>query len=54
VATYVVSAVTATGLEKVTCCHPLAVSELNVAVARRVPAEDHRLPVWVPVVPGPL
>ena len=44
----------ATGLEKVTCCQPVAVSLVNVAVASRVPEPLHRLPTCVPVFPAPL
>ena len=39
----------ATGLEKVTVCQPEPDSPVNVACARRVPLDDHRLPLWVPV-----
>ena len=42
-------AVTATGLENVTVCQPEAVSLVNVACARRVPVDVHRLPMCVPV-----
>ena len=42
-------AVTATGLEKVTDCHPESLSPVKVACARRVPLVDQRLPMWVPV-----
>ena len=49
-----VLAATATGLEKVTCCQPVVLSEVNVAVARRVPVSDHRLPTWVSVSPAAL
>ena len=45
-----VPAVTATGVEKSSSCHPDAVSLLNVPVASNAPAELHRLPVWVPVL----
>ena len=48
-ATYVVPAVTATGEEKSSSCHPLAVSLLNVPLASSVPVELHRLPVCAPV-----
>jgi hypothetical protein len=48
-ATYVVPAVTATGEEKSSSCHPLAVSPLNVPDASSVPPDDHKLPVWAPV-----
>jgi hypothetical protein len=53
-ATYVVPAVTATGEEKSSSCHPLAVSPVNVPDASSVPLEDHRLPVCVPVSSGSL
>ena len=49
-----VFAATATGPEKVTCCHPVADSPVKVAVARSDPEIDHRLPMWVPVLPAPL
>ena len=48
-ATYVVPAVTATGAEKSSSCHPLAVSLLNVPDASSVPVEDHKLPICAPV-----
>ena len=48
-ATYVVPAVTATGEEKSSSCHPDAVSLVNVPVASNVPPEDHKLPVCAPV-----
>ena len=38
-----------TGVENVICCHPEAVSPLNVPRASSVPLVDHRLPMWVPV-----
>jgi hypothetical protein len=37
------------GEEKKTCCHPLSLSLVNVAVPRRVPVEVQILPKWVPV-----
>src|SRR3954447_18616627 len=40
----------ATGAAKFTCCQPLAVSEVNVAVANSWPLGDHKLPVCVPVL----
>ena len=40
-ATYVVPAVTATGEEKSSSCHPNAVSPLNVPDASSVPVELH-------------
>ena len=48
-ATYVVPAVTATGAEKSSSCHPLPVSLLNVPLASSVPVELHKLPVCAPV-----
>jgi hypothetical protein len=45
-----VLAVIATGVVKFTCCQPDAVSPVKVAVARRVPVLDQRLPTWVPVL----
>ena len=53
-ATYVVPAVIATGGEKSSSCHPLAVSLLNVPLASSVPVEDHKLPVCAPVLSGSL
>ena len=47
-------AVIATGVAKLTCCQPVAVSLLNVAVARSVPEAVQRWPTWVPVLPAPL
>jgi hypothetical protein len=41
---YVVLAVIATGAEKFTCCHPEALSPVNVADASSVPVLDQRLP----------
>ena len=38
-----------TGEEKLTCCHPDAVSPEKVADARSWPAAVQRLPRWVPV-----
>ena len=49
-ATYVVPAVIATGEEKSSSCHPLAVSPLNVPDASSVPVELHKLPVCAPVL----
>ena len=49
-----VLAVIATGVEKLTCCQPEAVSFVNVAVASSVPVLDQRLPTCVPVLPLPL
>jgi hypothetical protein len=48
-ATYVVPAVTATGEEKSSSCHPVAVSFANVPDASNVPVEDHKLPICAPV-----
>ncbi len=39
-----------TGLEKVACCHPVELSLVKVTVASLVPDDDHRLPMWVPVL----
>ena len=47
-------AVIVTGVAKVTCCQPEAVSLVKVAWASRVPVEDHRLPMWVPVLAAAL
>src|SRR4051812_18313039 len=41
----------ATGLAKFTCCHPLALSLANVAVASFVPVAVQRVPTWVPMLP---
>jgi hypothetical protein len=41
--------VTATGLEKVACCHPSAPST-NVTFARTDPFVAYSLPVWAPVL----
>ena len=49
---YVVPAVTSTGEVRSTCCHPDAVSSVNVMLARRLPLVSHRWPVWVPLSPG--
>src|SRR6476660_6061418 len=38
------------GVAKFTCCQPLAVSEVNVAVASSWPLGDHKLAVCVPVL----
>src|SRR6478609_9842424 len=40
----------AMGVAKFTCCQPLAVSEVNVAVASSWPLGDHKLAVCVPVL----
>ena len=53
-AIYVVFAVMVIGFEKLTCCQPLAVSLVKVALASRVPETLHRLPICVPVFCGPL
>ena len=44
----------ATGLAKLTCCQPEAVSPLKVASASWVPSAVHRCPMWVPVFPDVL
>ena len=49
-----VLAVIATGVAKLTCCQPEAVSPVKVAVASWVPVRLHRWPTWVPVLPAPL
>ena len=49
-----VLALIATGLAKLTCCQPEAVSPVNVAVARSVPEAVQRWPTWVPPLPAPL
>jgi hypothetical protein len=46
-------AVTATGVAKLTCCQPEAVSLVKVAVASRAPAVIHRLPMCVPMLALP-
>jgi len=43
-----------TGVEKLTCCQPLAVSPVKVALASSVPFDVHRSPICVPVFCGPL
>ena len=43
-------ALIATGVAKFTCCHPEAVSPVNVAVAKRLPPLVHRFPTWLPVL----
>jgi hypothetical protein len=45
---------TSTGVEKVTCCQPLAVSPVNSAFARRSPVALQRLPKCVPVLAADL
>jgi hypothetical protein len=45
-----VFAVTATGVARLTCCQPEAVSPVKVAVASFVPVLLQRLPTWVPVL----
>ena len=47
-------AVIVTGVAKVTCCQPEAVSLVNVAWASSVPVAVHRLPMWVPVLAAAL
>jgi hypothetical protein len=49
-----VLAVIATGLEKFTCCQPVAVSPVKVALASNVPVLLQRCPVWIPVLFTPL
>ena len=49
-----VPAVTATGEEKSSSCHPDAVSLLNVPDASSAPAEVHRLPICEPVLSASL
>ncbi len=44
----------ATGVLSWAVCHPVPVSFVKVTVARRVPVDDQRDPVWVPVLPTPL
>ena len=41
----------ATGLEKFTCCHPEALSPVNVALASNAPPLLHKFPTCVPVFP---
>ena len=43
-----------TGVAKFTCCQPLAVSLVKVALASNVPVLVHKSPMWVPVFVGPL
>ncbi|GAB3985895.1 hypothetical protein GCM10029978_099950 [Actinoallomurus acanthiterrae] len=47
-------AATATAVEKCASCQPAADSPENVTVASLVPSAAHRVPVCVPVLPGPL
>jgi hypothetical protein len=47
-------AVIATGEAKVTCCQPVAVSPVNVALASSVPVLVQRWPTCVPVFAAPL
>jgi hypothetical protein len=49
-----VLALIATGVEKFTCCQPVAVSPVKVAVANRVPVLLQRCPICVPVLFTPL
>ena len=44
-----VLALIATGFEKLTCCHPEALSPVKLADASSVPPVLHRLPMCVPV-----
>ena len=46
--------VTGTAVGNSSVCQPLAVSLVKVPWASSVPVSVHRLPVWVPVFPGPL
>ena len=46
-----VLAVIATGVPKLTCCQPEAVSPVKVAWASWVPPVVQRRPMWVPVLP---
>ena len=46
-------AVIDTGVAKLTCCQPEAVSPVNVAVASCVPVADQRFPMCVPVLARP-
>ncbi len=45
---------TASGVERVAFCQPLAVSPVKVTPASLVPVALQMLPVWVPVLPAPL
>ncbi len=49
-----VLAAIATGVEKLTCCQPVAVSPVKVACASSVPLALQRLPTWVPVLAADL
>jgi len=46
----VVLALTATGFEKLTCCQPLALSFVKVALESSVPVFVQSRPTWVPVL----
>ncbi len=41
---------TGTGVAKVACCQPLALSLVKLTWASRVPVLVHRDPTWVPLV----
>ncbi len=43
-----------TDVVKVACCQPAADSLVTVPVASAVPAEFHRVTVWVPTLAAPL
>ena len=47
-------AVIATGVGKVTVCHPVEDSPVKVADASFVPPADHKVPTWLPVFAEPL
>ena len=49
-----VSAAIVTGVANSAVCQPEPVSLVNVASAIFPPLALHRLPTWVPVLPGPL
>src|SRR5687768_6700501 len=51
---YVWPAVTLSGAGSATVCQPVGVSLVAVAVASRVPVDDHTLTVCVPRFCGPL
>jgi hypothetical protein len=51
-ATYIVPGVIGTGLGKLTCCHPLPDSPVNVAMASSVPSIPHSRAICVPVSEG--
>ena len=43
-----------TGVEKLACCQPEAVSPVKVTCASFVPPEVHSVPTWVPVLAAAL